>query len=121
MRLRRYARQRGRGRTLRVRYGDLELGEVPLRLDGEARCLAGQCTLCGLDITGEPAGCSDSGTPLAKEGGADGGVGTAASRKQATGLGSQNRRFRRRRGDDRRGIAVHRFRTGPLGPHLRQR
>ena len=52
----------------------LNLESCPCAFDGEPRCLAGQCTLCGLDITNQPAGCSDSGTPLAKEGGADGGV-----------------------------------------------
>ncbi|MGA3123514.1 MAG: hypothetical protein ABSF69_22320 [Polyangiaceae bacterium] len=56
----------------------LNLESCPCAFDGEAHCLAGQCTLCGPDITNQPAGCSDSGTRLAKDGGAeDGGVAEA--------------------------------------------
>jgi hypothetical protein len=56
---------RGRPRAL----APLKLESCPCAFQGEARCLAGQCTLCAAGST-QPAGCADAATtPPAADGG----------------------------------------------------
>ena len=67
--MRRYARQRGRGRALRVRYGALEVGELPVRLPGRSplpgrsvHALRGRKhSACGLRRRGHHASCGRRG------------------------------------------------------------
>ena len=57
----------------------LTLEACPCAFPGEARCLGGQCTLCG---PGPTAGCNDAGTIAAEDSGTgivDGGTGTSTA------------------------------------------
>jgi hypothetical protein len=77
----------------------LTLEACPCAFPGVARCLGGQCTLCGLGPNA-PAGCSDAATttsdgagpPIADGGGADTGVSTSdgAGREGDTGISTSD-------------------------------
>jgi hypothetical protein len=61
----------------------LTLEGCPCAFPGEAHCLGGQCTLCGLGPN-QPAGCGELGTTLADGGAVDGGGGADAATDGAT-------------------------------------